>query len=56
MPNIKNIICPGCGKVETKEKLIFDCDILTRDIKELKKPQNIKSEIIHGLKWCQACA
>jgi hypothetical protein len=56
MPNVKNIICPGCGKVESKEKLTFDYEILTRGIKELNRPKNIKTEIIHGLKWCEACA
>lgn len=56
MPNIKNTICPGCGKVESKENLIFDYEILTRDIKELNRPKNIKDVSIHGLKWCEACA
>jgi hypothetical protein len=31
MPNVKNIICPGCGKIESKEKLLFDCGILTKN-------------------------
>lgn len=45
----KKTICPGCGKIEVKEDIIFTCEVLEKETKEIKKSD------IDGLKWCFIC-
>ena len=45
----KKTICPGCGKIEVKEDIIFLCEVLEGEIKEISK------EDVSGLKWCNVC-
>jgi hypothetical protein len=45
----KSTICPGCGKIEEKEDIYFNIEVLERETKEIKKKN------IHGIKWCFLC-
>ena len=45
----KKTICPGCGKIEVKEDVIFLCEVLEGVTKECLK------EDVSGLCWCNVC-
>lgn len=48
----KKTICPGCGKIEVKEEVIFLCEVLQGETKEVKA---WKISEIDGLRWCNVC-
>jgi len=45
----KKTICPGCGKIEVKEDVIFLCEVLEGETKEILKGD------VSGVKWCNVC-
>ena len=51
--NIKNVICPACGKIAEKKEFVYLLDVLSGETKE--NCIVIKEKIIHGLEFCAVC-
>jgi formylmethanofuran dehydrogenase subunit B len=53
MYKIKNVICPGCGKIEEKEEIDFLENVIQGNIKE--ECLLINEKFINGLQFCAVC-
>jgi len=46
---MKTTICPECGKIESKEDIVFLCEIMHGETKEIN---TVKAD---GIKWHEFC-